>query len=336
MGDFNETLYAHEHFSRVARPEWQMRNFRKVIDDCMLQDLGLSGTAYTWDNRQDGDANVKARLDRAFANSSFLARFEHTRVRHVVSLESDHCFVVVELRERLSEQRFRGVKQFRYENVWQTRIDYEKLVLDNWQIGAGQQGLHGVFDALHSLQGKLSTLGAEEFGSLARTVRKLRQKLDRLRQCSMGRGPSDEEKAVVKKLRRALHQEEVWMRQCSRIAWLREGDRTTSYFHQQAAHRKRINKIEFLEKADGSTCESMEENHAEVQGFYQALYNSQGFKEMSELLDFVQPRITPLMNEGMDAIYTAEEVRTASRWLHQRRQEWKDIRLDSFRGTGIF
>jgi hypothetical protein len=57
--------------------------------------------------------------------------------------------------------------------VWQTHIDYDKLVLDNWQIGAGQQGLHGVFDALHSLQGKLSTWGAEEFGSLARTVWKL-------------------------------------------------------------------------------------------------------------------------------------------------------------------
>jgi hypothetical protein len=27
MGDFNETLYNSEHFSRTASPEWQMRNF---------------------------------------------------------------------------------------------------------------------------------------------------------------------------------------------------------------------------------------------------------------------------------------------------------------------
>jgi hypothetical protein len=40
MGDFNETQYANEHFSRAARPEWQMRNFREVVDDCKLQDLG--------------------------------------------------------------------------------------------------------------------------------------------------------------------------------------------------------------------------------------------------------------------------------------------------------
>lgn len=40
MGDFNETLYASEHFSRAARPEWQMRNFREVVDECRFQDLG--------------------------------------------------------------------------------------------------------------------------------------------------------------------------------------------------------------------------------------------------------------------------------------------------------
>jgi hypothetical protein len=55
-----------------------MRNFREAVDDCMLQDLGWSGSAYTWNNRQAGDANVKARLDRAFANPAFLTRFEHT------------------------------------------------------------------------------------------------------------------------------------------------------------------------------------------------------------------------------------------------------------------
>jgi hypothetical protein len=44
------------------------------------------------------------------------------------------------------------------------------------------------------LQNKLSVWGSEEFGSLARTVRKLRSKLDRLRSNSVGRGPLDEER----------------------------------------------------------------------------------------------------------------------------------------------
>ena len=40
LGDFNETLYADEHFGTNARPEWQMRAFREAVDYCSFQDLG--------------------------------------------------------------------------------------------------------------------------------------------------------------------------------------------------------------------------------------------------------------------------------------------------------
>jgi hypothetical protein len=116
-------------------------------------------------------------------------------------------------------------------------------VADNWSSGSGEQGIQGIVTALQHLQSKLSTCGAAEFGSLARTVRKLRQRLDRLRSSSVGRGPTNEENAVVKKLKQALQQEEIWMKQRSHVLWLREGDRNTSYFHRQAAQRKRSNKI---------------------------------------------------------------------------------------------
>jgi hypothetical protein len=102
-------------------------------------------------------------------------RFEHTRVRHIISTDSDHCFVVTEFRERVVDQHVRRSRQFRYENVWQTHMDYDKLVTDNWLRGSGQQGLAGLVNALHQLQGKLSNWGSEEFGCLARTVRQLRQ-----------------------------------------------------------------------------------------------------------------------------------------------------------------
>jgi hypothetical protein len=55
----------------------------------------------------------------------------------------------------------------------------------------------------------------------------LQKKLDRFRVGSLGRGPSEEEKAIVKKLKRALHHEEIWMTQRSHVQWLREGDRNT-------------------------------------------------------------------------------------------------------------
>jgi hypothetical protein len=51
--------------------------------------------------------------------------------------------------------------------------------------------------------------------------------------------------------------------------------------------------------------------HGEVQNFYQALYHSQGFRDMDELLHLVEPKVTEQMNVGMDAAYTEEEITKA-------------------------
>jgi hypothetical protein len=310
MGDFNETLYGSEHFSRTPRPEWQMRAFREAVEDCSLQDLGWTGVQYTWDNKQTGQANVKARLDRAFANAGFLQRFEHARVRHIVTVESDHCMVLMEQRGNLNQVR-RGPKQFRYENVWQTHIDYEKLIAESWRKNQNAHGLQGVVESLISLQNDLEPWSVQEFGCLPRKVRKLKQKLESLRCRSVGRGPTEEEKSIVKQLREALRQEEVWMRQRSRVQWLRDGDRNTAYFHAQAAHRKRINRIAGLQRQDGTFCANDTEDRAEVQAFYKNLYKTQGFNDMNELLDFVQVRVTPEMNNSLDKPFEPGEVRDA-------------------------
>ena len=47
------------------------------------------------------------------------------------TVESDHCMVVTEL-QRYNQQRFAGRRVFRYENVWQTHGDYDRVVRDLW------------------------------------------------------------------------------------------------------------------------------------------------------------------------------------------------------------
>jgi hypothetical protein len=72
-----------------------------------------------------------------------------------------------------------------------------------------------------------------------------------------------------------------------------------------------MNKIENLERADGTKCATWEENCEEIQGFYQSLYLSQGYKPMEELLDIVPTRVTTPMNEAFDKEYTPEDVKVA-------------------------
>jgi hypothetical protein len=36
-----------------------MDGFRDVVGECGFHDLGFIGLTYTWDNRQQGDQNIK-------------------------------------------------------------------------------------------------------------------------------------------------------------------------------------------------------------------------------------------------------------------------------------
>ena len=236
--------------------------------------------------------------------------FEESRVRHVSSIESDHCFIVIKLREINNHTHNKGVKQFRYENVWQSHADYDDLVNESWQRLNQGQGLAGIACTLSKMQGELGAWGAKEFGNLSKTVKTLQKKIERLRRHAVGRGPSPEELATAQKLREALNQE-VWLRQRSRVRWLRAGDRNTAHFQAQAKQRKRMNRIVGLKRLDGSVCVDSEEDKVEVQEFYQQLYTSQGFQNMDGLLQFVPERVTPIMNDDLQRPFEAAEVRTA-------------------------
>jgi hypothetical protein len=62
IGDFNEALWQYEHFSARQRPEPQMAAFRDCLQICELKDIGFSVLPYTYDNKRDGNHNVRSVL----------------------------------------------------------------------------------------------------------------------------------------------------------------------------------------------------------------------------------------------------------------------------------
>jgi hypothetical protein len=58
-------------------------------------------------------------------------------------------------------------------------------------------------------------------------------------------------------------------------------------------------------------CVSWEDNFAEVQGFYQNLYTSQGYRQMHELIDLVPVRVINERNEDLTRAFTANEFSKA-------------------------
>lgn len=116
-GDFNEILDAREQFGGVQRPKRQMDGFRDAVSACGFSDLGFIGPPYTRDNRQGGTHNIKVRLNRGFANAAFANLFNHIKVCHEQTVQSDHCCLVIEC-NRYKQNKGKRRKNFKYENMW--------------------------------------------------------------------------------------------------------------------------------------------------------------------------------------------------------------------------
>lgn len=55
---FNEILQLSEKQGGRDRPERQIENFKDVLSDCELRDLGFMGPPFTWCNNKDGISQI--------------------------------------------------------------------------------------------------------------------------------------------------------------------------------------------------------------------------------------------------------------------------------------
>lgn len=63
----NEITRAHEKLGGRLRPDWQMQEYKDMLDECGFQDLGFEGGKFTWCNGHREGHTVWERLDRVLA-----------------------------------------------------------------------------------------------------------------------------------------------------------------------------------------------------------------------------------------------------------------------------
>jgi hypothetical protein len=100
-------------------------------------------------------------------------------------------------------------------------------------------------------------------------------------------------------------------KQRSRIEWLREGDRNTSFFQAKSRERARSNRISALKREDGSIVTTQEEMETTALEFYSNLFTQQEVLDPGPILACVPERVSPEMNEQLLKPFTTEEVRKA-------------------------
>ncbi|KAA3486448.1 reverse transcriptase [Gossypium australe] len=208
LGDFNEIAISFEK-KGGRRSERQMLAFRKVLEDCNLNDLGFRGRWFTWERGKFSSTNIRERLDRGVATLNWLELFPSFQVDHLTHSFSDHCPILLDTVgvERLDDKDH--FNNFRFEAKRCLESTFEELVRGWWT------------DSVGNIPNRLEYLG---------------QKMQ-----AWSKNVSDDILAEIAEAQLDLNleadKEELFWEQRARVNWLKNGDRNTSFFHKMAGQR---------------------------------------------------------------------------------------------------
>uniref|UniRef100_A0A2N9I6M1 CCHC-type domain-containing protein n=1 Tax=Fagus sylvatica TaxID=28930 RepID=A0A2N9I6M1_FAGSY len=133
IGDFNEISALEEKYGREDRSLRQMANFREVLLDCSLMDLGFIGSEFTWSNNREDEALVRVRLDRGVASQTWQSLFPNATVNHITFVNSDHMALLMDMTPCQQQPRRKKHKMFRFDHTWIREEGCEDAIAEAWQ-----------------------------------------------------------------------------------------------------------------------------------------------------------------------------------------------------------
>ncbi|XP_042953504.1 uncharacterized protein LOC122290052 [Carya illinoinensis] len=138
IGDFNEILYSDEKEGGNPRSEYLMRQFKEVMEEGSLCDLGWAGNKFTWSNCHEDESFTKERLDRAIANVDWKSLYPVHTVETLPAICSDHSPILLDFSiERCSFRRWHHF--FKYEASWNNEEGCSEVVAEAWNKRMGER-----------------------------------------------------------------------------------------------------------------------------------------------------------------------------------------------------
>ncbi|GJR54457.1 hypothetical protein Tco_1404978 [Tanacetum coccineum] len=245
LGDFNAALNLEDSSVGSSSMDISMREFKECVEEIELMDVPHSGLQFTWNQKPRGTMGLLKKLDRVMANVEFSDSFIGSYAVFQPYRISDHSPAVL----RIPLATKHPPKTFKFVNVTTTLPRFKEFVNVGW--GALFSGFHmyRVVKKLKSLKKPLRQLLYEK-GNLHENVIKLRFELDRV-QSDLDLDPfnndlRDEEAIYVRAFMDALIMEERFLKQKSKVEWLRVGDSNSTYFHKSVKGRVNRNRIDVV------------------------------------------------------------------------------------------
>ena len=123
IGDFNDVFSQEERMGRrIARKI--SGKFRKCVEDCQLEDLKYTGNFFTWNNKQQPDDQIYAKLDRVLVNRQWQDSFGNSEAVFLPEGSFDHSPIVVSFYKLEGNRR----RPFKYYKMWTMANSYKEKV----------------------------------------------------------------------------------------------------------------------------------------------------------------------------------------------------------------
>ncbi|XP_020243219.1 uncharacterized protein LOC109821445 [Asparagus officinalis] len=119
-GDFNAMIDKDDKLGGAVLSDSDTRDFNNCIKDCHLNHMKTLGFFYTWNNKQEAEARVWSRLDRALVNDQWITAYNSSYAEYLLPHFSDHSPGLISI----YEDCLQGKKSFKFFKMWTKHADY--------------------------------------------------------------------------------------------------------------------------------------------------------------------------------------------------------------------
>ncbi|KAL5541281.1 hypothetical protein UlMin_042503 [Ulmus minor] len=313
-GDLNEILFDHEKKGGGDRASYLLRNFREAIEYCNLADLGFRGPKFTWCRGNNNSNFIQERLDRMLENSGWSDMFPNSIVHHLRLWGSDHRPLLIEVLKdgevsSLGRSLRRG--RFHFEEAWADEPECRDTILKHWKEQTAGN-LEEVANKLHQCASDLLRWNLEKFRWLREEIKKKTiafNQADRALSSANWRT----HQRLERELEALKYKEERYWQQRSKDMWLKSGDRNSKFFHRKASARRAKNSIDGLFDSNEKWCADKEGIAHIAESYFTNLFSSSSplSLDMDMVINSLETKVSPAMNEQLDGRFDAEDVRAA-------------------------
>lgn len=152
-------------------------------------------------------------------------------------------------RKVVSQRRFMQ-GSFKFEPMWLREAKFTDFVGTTWVMA--NQECSKLSDKLQCCGSKLYEWNRNTFGKFHLRIKNLNDQLETLSKMERSEEVIANEMNLSTELDECLAREELLWKQRSRMDWLKEGDKNTTFFKMKATQRKAKKFVKFLKMEDGS------------------------------------------------------------------------------------